>query len=505
MIDLKKAKVLWNDATYVPRKMILHDAKPGVGTPRQIADRFLRDNAETLKLSGILKDLRYEKTAESLGATAVFYQQHIKNVPIHGAWVAIHLDRKKRIFLIKNDIVPQIQIEKTKQKMKAKAKEVSPAEIERIVRRKAAELGAISTTIKKERMLYWQKNELRFVYKVKFGTKKPAGSWILFLDSFDGNVLEIRDILKKATGRGQVFIPNPVVALNKDNLADMGNASAVAFKNAYRLVTLKGLDGSGRIKGQFVDTTNTPSSVKSSKNEFIYARRNRAFEAVMVYYHLDSLQRYLQSLGFTGSKAVLNRPLKVNVHGTQEDNSYYDPSPNKQDLTFGDGGVDDAEDADVIIHEYSHAIQDAIVPGFGQNHEGGAMGEGFGDYMAASFFDKYKTGTRKVKFAQWDAKGVEGGPLDCLRRLDSKKKYPTDMTGEVHDDGEIWSACLLQLRTLLGGKKADIVILESHFYLNQYADFRDGAEAIILAEKNLYGGNQGKQIQATFQKRGIPC
>src|SRR5512136_126602 len=125
MVDLKKAEVVWNNETYVPRKMILHDEKPGKGTPRQIADRFLRDNADVLKISGILKDLRFEKTADSLGATAVLYQQHIKDVPIHGAWVAVHLDRKKRVFLVKNDAVPQIQVEKMKLKMKSGSKEAT--------------------------------------------------------------------------------------------------------------------------------------------------------------------------------------------------------------------------------------------------------------------------------------------------------------------------------------------------------------------------------------------
>jgi hypothetical protein len=37
------------------------------------------------------------------------------------------------------------------------------------------------------------------------------------------------------------------------------------------------------------------------------------------------------------------------------------------------GGVDDAEDADVILHEYGHAIQDNQVPGFGSSLEAGAM------------------------------------------------------------------------------------------------------------------------------------
>jgi Zn-dependent metalloprotease len=46
--------------------------------------------------------------------------------------------------------------------------------------------------------------------------------------------------------------------------------------------------------------------------------------------------------------------------------------------------VDDAEDADVIVHEYGHAIQADQVPGFGAGGDAGGMGEGFGDYLAGT-------------------------------------------------------------------------------------------------------------------------
>ncbi len=164
--------------------------------------------------------------------------------------------------------------------------------------------------------------------------------------------------------------------------------------------------------------------------------------------------------------------------------------------------MDDAEDAEIIVHEYGHAIQDAIVPGYGQKTEGRAMGEGFGDYLAGTVYCRYKKADRKQKLGQWDAKGYKP-PQDCLRMLVSEKKYPADMEGEEHADGEIWSAVLWQVRKLLGARKADTVIVESQFYLSQYADFKDGAEAIIMAEKNLYGGKRTKGLTRIFKERGI--
>ena len=53
-------------------------------------------------------------------------------------------------------------------------------------------------------------------------------------------------------------------------------------------------------------------------------------------------------------------------------------------LRFGKGGVDDAEDAEVILHEYGHAIQDSQSRRLRRSEEAGAIGEGFGDYWAAT-------------------------------------------------------------------------------------------------------------------------
>ena len=70
------------------------------------------------------------------------------------------------------------------------------------------------------------------------------------------------------------------------------------------------------------------------------------------------------------------------MHFYAEDNSFY--SPGDRGLHFGDGGVDDAEDADIVLHEYGHSVQDNQVPGWGPggDTEQGAIGEGFGDLLA---------------------------------------------------------------------------------------------------------------------------
>jgi hypothetical protein len=501
MLDFKKCKVRWDKGKYVPRKVYDFETESTPGTPKDIAEKFLKENLRLLKITALLKDLKYEKTIKSLGACTALFQQYFKGTPIHGAWIAVHIDQKNRVFMVKNDTVPVANLEE--KVSKAKATPLPAFKIDAIIKQKIKHYGILDSPIQKESMIYALKGDFRQIWKVKFGTKKPAASWVLFLDKATGHIIEERNVLWKAKGKGHVFKPNPVVTLDRDDLLDQKDKDQAIFAGAYKNVVLMDLAENGYLKGSYVDTTETPNSVRQMDFNFVCSRDNDRFEAVMAYYHINALQRYIQSLGFKDDKSILNRPIKVNAHGGPDDQSYYDPSPDKHDLTFGDGGVDDAEDAEIILHEYGHAIQDAIVPGFGQSLEGRSMGEGFGDYLAGSFFCRLKKGERKVRIAEWDAKGYEGGPQECLRRLDSAKHYPEDMEGEEHADGEIWSACLWKVQKLLGRKKADTVILEGQFYLNQYSDLKDGAEAIILAEKNLYAGKRTKSLTKIFKDRGI--
>ncbi len=501
MIQLKDCKVRWDRDKYVPRKVYGFETEPLSGTPEEMAEAFLKENLETLKISAAFADLKYDQTTESLGAKTVLFQQHFNGTPIHGAWIAVHVNNQNRVFMVKNDTVPKSQLEERIPKSKAGL--LPSSKVDAIVKKKIKEYGVLDTAVKKESMIYPLKGVLKRVWKVKFGTKEPAASWILFIEQKTGHILEEKNVLWKAEGKGQVFIPNPIVALSRDDLFDEKDKDQEVFKGAYRRVSLKNLGQGGRLKGPYVDTTGTPNCARSADYQFLFGREDDRFEEVMAYYHIDAVQRYIQSLGFKDSKGILNRCVKVNVHGGTEDNSYYDPSPGKKNITYGDGGVDDAEDADIIIHEYGHAAQDAIIPGFGQGKEGRAMGEGFADYLAGTFYCRYRKGDRKCRLGEWDAKGYEGGPQECLRRLDCKKHYPEDMEGEEHADGEIWSACLWKVRESLGKTKSDTVILESQFYLNQYSDLKDGAEAILMAEKNLYGGKKQKSLIKIFRESGI--
>src|SRR6185437_11713820 len=130
-------------------------------------------------------------------------------------------------------------------------------------------------------------------------------------------------------------------------------------------------------------------------------------------------QRYIQSLGFTD---VNNEAQDVFTDTIPDDNSFYDPS--NDTITYGNGGVDDAEDAEVIWHEYGHAIQDDQVPGYGTSEQAGAIGEGFGDYWAVTVTQVVAgEGTLgdPACVADWDSTSYTSDSEHCLRRVDGSK------------------------------------------------------------------------------------
>ncbi|MDH4208457.1 MAG: PKD domain-containing protein, partial [Anaerolineae bacterium] len=315
------------------------------------------------------------------------------------------------------------------------------------------------------------------------------------------------------TGNSRVFDPNPINALNECSLQDESDSCSAVPTGAYDEVELTLLDapvgGLYSLVGDFVSMehieppSNAPPT--SPTSSFPYWRCDDEFEEVMCYHHVTTNQIYIQSLSFTD---INNRQIRIDAHGVGgADNSHYVGLPvGAGYVAFGDGGVDDAEDADIILHEYGHAIQDNSSPGVyfgsgdvGYGDETGAMGEGFADYWACSctHAQSVASGFDPAILAEWDV-GCSG-----LRRVDGTKHYPEDMVDQVHADGEIWSACLWEMFSGIGKEVSDRVILQSHFLVPTDPIFAEGVAAILSADDMLYGGVHEGTIRGIFEARGI--
>lgn len=345
----------------------------------------------------------------------------------------------------------------------------------------------------------------RIAWRVKVALDAPPHDWTIYVDAATGEELGRRDGVRFVEGTAYVFDMNAVAATGNLSLVDGNNATTPALDAARALVTLPRLDGSGNTRGSFADAhPRTLTRVSSATNDFLFTRDQLGFEQANVYFHLDRTQAHIQALGFNN---VNNRVQEAIVDAQNGDNSFY--SPNNLRVNFGLGGVDDAEDGDIVLHEYGHSIQDNQVPNFGGTDEG-AMGEGFGDYLAASFslsFAQADGGRPQLSdpacVGDWDGTSYSMQMPRCLRRVDERKHFPESGEGEVHADGEMWSAALWDLRGRLGGDQMDRLVLEHHFLLAGNGTFAVASQALITADLNLNGGVNGALIRRRLIHHGL--
>jgi hypothetical protein len=328
---------------------------------------------------------------------------------------------------------------------------------------------------------------------------------LVILAVFASTVLAAKPGPGSSTGTGRVFFPNPVASLPDQSLIDQKDADYAALQPAYQIVTLTNLDGSGYLSGDWANIrSETGAPAYSPDNTFIYNRHEDQFEQVMAYYWVTEAQKYIQSLGFGSTRRPINmesQDIRINQWGL--DNSY---SWDKHDvMRFGKGGVDDAEDAEVILHEYGHAMMDSqMTPfGYGGSVEAGSIGEGFADYWAVTVSSVVAPTADPACVADWDSVSYTANAPHCLRRVDTNLHYPEDLNGRVHHDGQIWSRALWDIRTALGNVKADTIILEAQFDFAPDTTMPPAAQATVNTASDLYGPAVANTVRAAFQARGI--
>ncbi|MEV0114199.1 M36 family metallopeptidase [Streptomyces sp. NPDC050844] len=310
-----------------------------------------------------------------------------------------------------------------------------------------------------------------------------------------------------ADPQARVFMVNPVQSSGDQTLVDAKDSASAVPESAYATAALRHLDASGGLNGKWAYVRSDTGASAKVADAGTYDRHDDQFEQVMAYFWVNESQEYLQSLGFGTELPGANdraQPVRINQWGA--DNSYF--TDKKAEIRFGKGGVDDAEDAEVVVHEYGHAVHHAQVPGFGTSVEAGSIGEAWGDYLAVSvgaYADaKYGWPAKAdlVCVADWDSASYSDAP-HCLRRIDSDKTY-ADREGEVHADGEIWSRALFDIRGKLGARTADRIIVNAQFGFAPDTSFEDAAVTTIATAQKMYGKGAADAVRKAFQAREIP-
>lgn len=508
----------WNVTKGRPQ-LLSGELKRGGGSKEALARSYLAEQAARFHLDAPGRSLRLSTTREGLAGTYLRFAQYQqvteRSQGTPGDASAAENATSKTdlrvwdgdvIVLVNRDVVRAVNLELRDEAHLAVMPEQQPSLAE--ASRRARELLSLpnDADVAHERVVHVSKTgEARVAWKFMASTEAPPHDWSLLLDVETLVELERRDGVKFIDGTGYVFDVNPVASTGDLTLTDSMNQATPALEAARFLVTLPRLDGSGFTRGDFADvrTRDAGARVSSPTNEFLFSRNNLGFEQANVYFHLTRTQERIQALGFID---VNNRIQGAVVDQQNADNSFY--SPQTLRLGFGTGGVDDAEDGDIVMHEYGHAIQDNQVPGWGGGDED-AMGEGFGDYLAASFSlalapdAGHPQRSDPACVGDWDAVAYSNETPPCLRRVDTTKHWPEDSEYASHADGEIWSASLWRARSLFGADIVDTLVLESHFILGTGGTMFTASEALLNANVMLDAGADETLLRRTLISYGV--
>ena len=513
---------------------------------KKLAETWVRHHSSRGKAGDKPADMRLISTRRSLLGTHYQWQQYQDGVPVDGATHSVYIAADGRtVYREYNNTIPASRFPPVPPR-KSTLDERRAMEIAWQHLRVHGELGDDPGT-----KLIWTRaadGSPQRVWRINLMVYAPYGDWLVDVDAVTGKIHRVKDnrLLRKpagkrppfsawtgpvrdfseavadwekarayskpaalpgkaGTGSALVFDPEPRTTLGDRNLQD--GSSASAFAGAYFERPLRDIRKSGNswhLEGPWVRITDldSPTNAPSTTRDGVWTakRGNNAFNDAMTYFHVDQSQRYMQSLGFVDSTGIQYGPIEVDTDGANgADNSYFRPGANA--MSFGHGCVDDNEDADVILHEYGHAIQHSINTSW-NGGDTGAMGEGFGDYWAASYSYAAPGGADYYpeEVFSWDGHGSgtpcwRGRFLNAVElRYDPGRSYGAhgSLSGGRQTD-ELWSTPLFQafldLRDMgIPRDEIDRIVLEAHFGLGSGLTMRAMAEATVQAARMLHAG-----------------
>ncbi len=368
---------------------------------------------------------------------------------------------------------------------------------------------AIPQSILPKQIIRINKNnepQITFVYDYQFTHDRSAIT--IYCDA-DGNIVETDNHKVYFSGAdttvaAKVYLPDPLTTAeinyggeysdndDADNIALNGESVAV-----FMIVKLENDTFFLRTDSVILKDLNAPTVpvVTSIVPEFNFLRSESGFEDVNVFYHITNMNNDLINLGY---ESLQNFYIEIDPHGASGGDISFYVSAAIPSIQFGEGGVDDAEDADVIIHEYTHAISDQASPLSNSGLERRALDEGYGDYFAASYSRKFSD-YEWAKIFSWDGHNE----FWFGRNADTDKHYPEDNNDNYYASSEIWSGALMDIFDLIGKENTDKLVLEALYGSFPNMTMPQAALLIVEAEALLFGGTYYELVYGALQARGL--
>lgn len=312
-----------------------------------------------------------------------------------------------------------------------------------------------------------------------------------------------------AQAQAYVFNPDPLTSAQKQygvsaNYRDNNDNdnSALTAQRVLRNIEVSFFNGKYVLENNHVKIVEYESPVVEPVNStelmFDYTRSQSGFEDVNAFYHANTFYDYIHTLGFADMD---NQMVWIDTHAENGDDQsrHRYAGGNKHIITHGEGGVDDAEDADVIVHEYTHGVSYSACEDCNAGFEREAIDEAVCDYFATGY-------SRRISEFRWQDMFTWDGhnPYFSGRDMDNNKHYPEDIVAdEIYPTSLIFSGAMMDIWEAIGGGVSDSLMLEALQNFTPGINMKDAAEIIIQADQQLFNGNNYDALCYWFSLRGL--
>ncbi|MEC8422740.1 MAG: M36 family metallopeptidase, partial [Myxococcota bacterium] len=258
------------------------------------------------------------------------------------------------------------------------------------------------------------------------------GHWVSFVEAHDGSLLNVHNQVRYLSG---------VVSGRHDTRTVDGEFSISPIRNATVVgdngdEATTDADGAFTIEGasaatigfdgeyfRVVNDAGDEATVEWAGGEFTWGEEDTSIAEIDSYVFLNMTQAWAAQYAFDVPLSTFKIRSTVNIQDSC--NAFYDGNVNF--FQRGDGCNNTGRILDVNAHEWGHGLHYSAANSY---YLDGAVGEGAGDTLAVLI-------TGDPVMAPYFMESGRG-----IREVDSNRRYPDDVVGQVHTDGLIYGGAM---------------------------------------------------------------
>lgn len=284
----------------------------------------------------------------------------------------------------------------------------------------------------------WWSSEGRLVpvWRIGLALSAPVASWEAWVDARDGRAVRLVPTSRSALGSVYPISPS-LGSVEEVELEGLVEGSTLTGEYAEVFSCTDAIIAEGLI-GRTECLASARTALPDASGDFVFepdpgSLVDDPFAEVNLYHHVHVVGAMVEARFGIRPEA----PLRTFANFTMSNAFYGDfDGDGSADLAFGqsESGIDFGYDADVVYHEYGHALNalNSDLPflradALGVDMTGGALDEGLADVLSL-----YLTGDPYL--GEYSALAFDRTEI---RDLSVFRRCPDDLAGEVHHDGRI--------------------------------------------------------------------